>query len=138
MFGEDRCFPSFFPRFLLFFLPSSLLLPVFFFCSCFASLSFFFNVCVFFFWGGGSNDWQGHLAELKEACRTENAKDQLREMQEVKETLDEFLALAKVRFSFCNDPTSPSRGGIRFFQLFVALCFVSRPISAILYHKICT
>ncbi|CAM9731474.1 unnamed protein product [Ectocarpus sp. 4 AP-2014] len=41
---------------------------------------------------------KGHLLELKAACGTKDAKEQLEEVQEVRETLDEFIALAKTRY----------------------------------------
>ncbi|CAM9375610.1 unnamed protein product, partial [Hapterophycus canaliculatus] len=40
----------------------------------------------------------GHLLELEMACGTKNAKEQLQEVEEVRETLDEFIALAKTRY----------------------------------------
>ncbi|CAM9097550.1 unnamed protein product [Pylaiella littoralis] len=42
---------------------------------------------------------KGHLLELEMACGTKNAKEQLQEVQEVRETLDEFIALAKTRYN---------------------------------------
>lgn len=51
---------------------------------------------------------KGHLLELEEACEAGSAKDQLREVEEVKETVDEFLALAKSRYEVtAKAPTSP-------------------------------
>eukprot|EP00903_Cladosiphon_okamuranus_P014346 g13320.t1 len=41
---------------------------------------------------------QGHLLELEMACGTKDAKEQLQEVEEVRETLDEFIALAKTRY----------------------------------------
>jgi hypothetical protein len=41
--------------------------------------------------------FQGHLFELSAATKSLDAKEQLQEVEEVAETVDEFLTLAKVR-----------------------------------------
>mmetsp|Transcript_1244 Transcript_1244/g.1656 ORF Transcript_1244/g.1656 Transcript_1244/m.1656 type:complete len:242 (-) Transcript_1244:200-925(-) len=42
---------------------------------------------------------KGHLLELQQACVAQSAKDQLEEMEEVEETLAEFLTLAQSKYN---------------------------------------